>query len=408
MKKNLAGQRIGCQLVSATDGSAFTGSVTVSVTVDAGTQATGTVGSGACTHEGNGYHTYAPSQAETNGDLVAYTFTGSGAVPATVQVYTLPTTGILAPTVADRTLDVSAGGEAGLDWGNIGSPTTTVALSGTTAGTVTTLTNLPAVTAGWLTATGIAADAITAAKVAADVGTEIATATLTALGTGTWATAIPWNAAWDAEVQSECADALTAYGVSTFASGGSVNVTQWNGSAATSSETNRPLVAVGFWSDWGGSQALGDVDVSFSADGLWVRASDGTAVATAAALATVAGYIDTEVAAIKAKTDLIPAAPAAVGSAMTLATDAVSAAAVSAAGAAKIADVSRRRTQANVESSSDGDTLSVGSLYGLIQMAQESAVSGTTLTVKRTDGSTTLGTKTVATDAAADPVVGVS
>jgi len=37
----------------------------------------------------------------------------------------------------------------------------------------------------------------------------------TALGTGSWATAIPWNAAWDAEVQSECADALAAYDVAT-------------------------------------------------------------------------------------------------------------------------------------------------------------------------------------------------
>ena len=35
-----------------------------------------------------------------------------------------------------------------------------------TLSTVTTLTNLPAITAGWLTATGIAADAITAAKIA--------------------------------------------------------------------------------------------------------------------------------------------------------------------------------------------------------------------------------------------------
>ena len=34
--------------------------------------------------------------------------------------------------------------------------------------TVTTLTNLPAITAGWLTAAGIATDAITAAKIAAD------------------------------------------------------------------------------------------------------------------------------------------------------------------------------------------------------------------------------------------------
>lgn len=87
MKKNVSGQKVGCQMVSASDGSAFTGSVTVAVTIDAGTQATGSVGSGACTHEGNGYHTYAPAQAETNGDLLAFTFTGTGAIPATVQIY---------------------------------------------------------------------------------------------------------------------------------------------------------------------------------------------------------------------------------------------------------------------------------------------------------------------------------
>ena len=86
MKRNVAGQKIGAQIVSATDGSAFTGAVTVYVTKDADTQAIGTVGSGAATHEGNGYHTYAPSQAETDGNLVAFTFIGSGAVPVTVQV----------------------------------------------------------------------------------------------------------------------------------------------------------------------------------------------------------------------------------------------------------------------------------------------------------------------------------
>src|SRR3546814_1041403 len=83
MKKNVASQIIGAQMVSATDGSAFTGAVTVAVTGDGGTQATGSVGSGACTHEGNGFHTYAPAQAETNYDHVAFTFTGSGAIPAT-------------------------------------------------------------------------------------------------------------------------------------------------------------------------------------------------------------------------------------------------------------------------------------------------------------------------------------
>lgn len=94
MKKNVASQSIGCQMVNASDGSAFTSAVTIRVTGDNGTQTTGSVGSGACTHEGNGYHSYGPAQAETNFDHIAFTFTGTGAVPATVQVFTgFPQTG---------------------------------------------------------------------------------------------------------------------------------------------------------------------------------------------------------------------------------------------------------------------------------------------------------------------------
>jgi hypothetical protein len=123
MKKNVTGQKIGAQLVSATDGTAFTGSVTVSVTGDAGTQATGSVGSGACTHEGNGYHTYAPAQAETNYDLIAFTFTGSGAIPVTVQVYTsFPQTGdafVTAGNVETDTQDIQARLPAALVGGRI-------------------------------------------------------------------------------------------------------------------------------------------------------------------------------------------------------------------------------------------------------------------------------------------------
>jgi hypothetical protein len=94
MKKNEAGQKVGAQMVDATSGEAFTGAVVVAVTGDGGTQAAGSVGAGACAHEGNGFHTYAPAQAETNYDHIAFTFTGSGAVPASVQVYTTaPQTG---------------------------------------------------------------------------------------------------------------------------------------------------------------------------------------------------------------------------------------------------------------------------------------------------------------------------
>jgi hypothetical protein len=74
----------------------------------------------------------------------------------------------------------------------------------------------------------------------------------------------------------------------------------------------------------------------------------------------------------------------------------------------KIADHVRRRTQANVEASSDGDTLDLSSEYGFIQQAQESSVLAGTLTVKKTDGSTTLGTKALTTTSGANPVTGIS
>ena len=109
----------------------------------------------------------------------------------------------LVPTTAGRTLDVSAGGEAGVDWANVGSPTTTLALTGTTiattqkvdvetiktnpvvnAGTVTfpttaTLASTTNITAGTITTVnGLAANVITAAATAADFGTEVAAAVM--------------------------------------------------------------------------------------------------------------------------------------------------------------------------------------------------------------------------------------
>jgi hypothetical protein len=85
MKKNVAGQSIGAQMITISDGSNFTGTVTAEVTIDNGTK---TAGGGSVTHEGEGYHSYAPTQAETNGDHVAVSFAGTGALSQTVQVYT--------------------------------------------------------------------------------------------------------------------------------------------------------------------------------------------------------------------------------------------------------------------------------------------------------------------------------
>ena len=63
------------------------------------------------------------------------------------------------PTTGGRSIDVTTTGAVGVDWGNVENPTTTVGLTGTTAGLID----------GAITAAKIASDAITDAKVASDV-----------------------------------------------------------------------------------------------------------------------------------------------------------------------------------------------------------------------------------------------
>lgn len=115
MKKNVASQVVCAQLNSKTDGSAVTtGTTTCYVLGDGGTQAAGSVASGACTHEGNGLWSYAPAQAETNYDNVVFTFVNTNAVNASVQIYTsFPQTGdnyarIGAPAGASISADIAA------------------------------------------------------------------------------------------------------------------------------------------------------------------------------------------------------------------------------------------------------------------------------------------------------------
>lgn len=109
------------------------------------------------------------------------------AINATLFSFSLENRSALMPTTDGRKLDVSAGGEAGMDWANVGSPTTVLDLSGTTIKTATDVeadtaniqsripaalvsgridASVGAMAANTLTATAIAADAITAAKIA--------------------------------------------------------------------------------------------------------------------------------------------------------------------------------------------------------------------------------------------------
>jgi hypothetical protein len=100
-----------------------------------------------CTNEAaeiatsSGMYRLVLTSAEMGADEVAViTKTGTaGAKTAPNVIYTAARqlVDLAYPTVSGRSLDVSAGGEAGLDWANVGSPTTTVGLSGTTVKTAT-------------------------------------------------------------------------------------------------------------------------------------------------------------------------------------------------------------------------------------------------------------------------------
>lgn len=109
----------------------------------------------------------------------------------------------LVPTTAGRTLDVSAGGEGGVDWANVGSPTTTLNLSATTIKTTTDiatqigsngsgLTSV-GVGAGGIAASSFAAGAIDAAAIATDAigSAELSAAAVTKITAGNFAFAFP-------------------------------------------------------------------------------------------------------------------------------------------------------------------------------------------------------------------------
>jgi hypothetical protein len=95
-------------------------------------------------------------------------------VGSCVGRFTLRDQACLYPTVHARKLDVSAGGEAGLDWANVGSPTTTLGLSGTTISTSQGVASVSgnvtgsigSVATGGITTASFAAGAINAAAVA--------------------------------------------------------------------------------------------------------------------------------------------------------------------------------------------------------------------------------------------------
>lgn len=86
-------------------------------------------------------------------------------------------------------------------------------------------------------------------------------------------------------------------------------------------------------------------------------------------------------------------------------TGAISAASIAAAAANKMADHFWRRTYANTRGSGDGDAVSFRSGLGAIaKLVNKWSISGSTLTVTHEDDTTTAGTQTLTGTAGADPI----
>ncbi len=162
--------------------------------------------SGGATHIANGRYYAVLDATDTNtlGKLeINVHMTGALAVRREYMV--LPANVYDALVLGTDYLDVSAvqlAGQTITAAAGVTFPSSVASPTNITAGTiatVTNLTNLPSIPAGWLTAAGIAAAALNGKG---DWQTSI--------GTGSGLTAIPWNSAWDTEVQSEVQDAIEA------------------------------------------------------------------------------------------------------------------------------------------------------------------------------------------------------
>lgn len=222
----------------------------------------------------------------------------------------------LIPTVAGRTLDCSAGGEAGLDWANVGSPTTAVDLSNTTIKTtqkvdVDTIKTNPVVNGGTITFPTTATLAST---------TNITAGTITTV----------------------------------------------------TNLTNAPTA--------------GDLTATMKTS---VQTAADAAVTANTLVNAIAGYIDTEIAAIKAKTDNLPASPAAVGDIPT---------------AVQNADALLNRDMSTGSDSGSPTVRTVRQALRVLRNKVDLVVSAGNMVVYKEDDSTSSWTAALTTSATAAPV----
>lgn len=233
-------------------------------------------------------------------------------VGTVVASFTIRKDSSLKPTTAGRTLDVTAGGEAGIDWANIGSPTTTVNFSGTTILTATNVetdtadiqSRIPtALVSGRIDASvgAMANDTITSAALAASAVTEIQSGLSTLDAAGVRTAVGLASANLDTQLaalptDAEIADAVWDEAIAGHLSAGSTGAAL-NGAGSAGDPWTTALP--GAYGAGTAGYILGtNLDATISS-----RASQ-------TSLDTLDDYVDTEVAAIKAKTDNLPADPA--------------------------------------------------------------------------------------------------
>lgn len=303
-------------VVQISDGAVQTSGVSIAVIPQGGASA---AGGNSPTYD-NGIVMYTPTQAETNYSSFIVIAYKTGCIPVSQTIVTSKS---------------NTTGYIGLDWGQLLNAAATNDLSGTT---VKTLTDAPADSSGTTTLLSRVSSARAGYLDNLSAGAVALEATLTAIKGATF------NGATDS------LEALRDRGDSAW-------------TTATGFATSAALTTV-----------EGKVDVI---DAIVDEILVDTGTDIPATLATVAGYLDTEIAAIKAKTDNLPTDPAD----------------QSAVEAAIVAAWTTALTESYRANGATGTPAQL--LYEILAHLAEASISGTTKTLKKLDHSTTAATLTL-------------
>lgn len=320
-RKNVAGQVIHFQGVDSATGGIKSG---VTWTVRRCIDGTFAAGGGTVTEDGTtGWYKYVMSQADTNGNNIGFNFTGTGAIPQTVNIITTaadPTDAVrLGLTALPNANAEAAGGlyTRGTGAGQINQPANGMVDANVVrnAGTAITAASgvqevkVQSVATDAINADAIAVDAIGGSELAATAASEIASAVRTELTTELGRVDVAVSTRSSHSV-ADIWNALTS-GMSTAGSIGKRIVDFLTGDifarlgAPAGASISADIAAVK--SDTGAIKTKTDNLPTDPADASDIAAAFGTVNST---LATIVGHIDTEIADIKAKTDNLPSDPA--------------------------------------------------------------------------------------------------